>query len=257
MEDEAWEKSEHMDKVLSRDEANTGEDHDSADSDDSDEDRKPISGPTLNEIAKFEDSFSEVTRQYRIIDRIGEGTFLASMLIPLIDCRIIGTFSTVYKAEDLRYDQHRNDWDLQSSSPNPWISPPLRRRGDHARRKPKFVALKKIYVTSSPMRILNELELLNDLRCCKGICPLITAFRNQDQVVAVLPYYRHQDFRVRKFRVPSMNCLTRSKDYFRNMKPPDIRAYLRSLFTGLAAVHKAHILHRDIKPTYDSEPSAR
>ena len=33
------------------------------------------------------------------------------------------------------------------------------------------------------------------------------------------------------------------------MTTVDIRHYLRSLFTGLAAVHKARIIHRDIKPT--------
>ena len=109
-----------------------------------------------------------------------------------------GTFSTVYKAEDLLYDQHRNNWDLESPDSVPWVSPPVKKSNiQQQRRKPKYVAIKKIYVTSSPMRIQNELELLHDLRHCKSICPLITAFRHQDQVLAVLPYYRHEDFRVR------------------------------------------------------------
>ena len=101
------------------------------------------------------------------------------------------------------------------------------------RRRPKFVAIKKIYVTSSPTRILNELELLADLRGCNSVCPLITAFRHTDQVVAVLPYFRHTDFR----------------EYFRKMTVPDMQIYFRSLFTALAAVHAKGILHRDIKPT--------
>jgi len=46
------------------------------------------------------------------------------------------------------------------------------------------------------MRIQNELELLHDLRGCQAVCPLITAVRHQDQVVAVLPHFQHQDFRV-------------------------------------------------------------
>lgn len=90
------------------------------------------------------------------------------------------------------------------------------------------------------MRILNEIELLNDLRSCPAVCPLITAFRSTDQVVVILPYFRHEDFR----------------DYFRDMKVSDMVIYLRSLFTALAAVHEAKILHRDIKPTnflYDPE----
>jgi len=83
------------------------------------------------------------------------------------------------------------------------------------------------------MRILNELDLLHELRDHDSICPLITAFRHQDQVIAVLPYFRHVDFRL----------------FFREMSISDIRTYFRSLFTALAAVHQQAILHRDIKPT--------
>ncbi len=101
------------------------------------------------------------------------------------------------------------------------------------RRKPKYVAIKKIYVTSSPSRILNELELLHDLRSCLSVCPLITAFRHTDQVVAILPYFRHADFR----------------EYFRKMTATDMAIYLRALFTALSAVHAHGIIHRDIKPT--------
>ena len=139
-----------------------------------------------------------------------------------------GTFSTVYKAEDLHYDLFDNNWD----EPKEWQSPPLR-RGGKAKRKPRYVAIKKIYVTSSPARILNELELLNDLKGCPSIVPLITACRHQDQVIAILPYYEHQDFR----------------EYYRDMNINDVKDYLRSLFTALEHSHAAGIIHRDIKPT--------
>lgn len=118
-----------------------------------------------------------------------------------------GTFSTVYKAEDMDYDHYQNDWDADpKTTTTSWQLPPVTRRSrgmtqsrtlpQTVRKKSRYVAIKKIYVTSSPARIQNELELLHELRGCESVCPLITAFRHQDQVVAVLPYFRHQDFRV-------------------------------------------------------------
>ena len=152
----------------------------------------------------------------------------------------------MYKAEDLLYDHYANDWDLEQSNDDwRYSSPPKRRRlGDSQSARPEarrsktkhnihYVALKKIYVTSSPMRIQNELELLNDLRGCVSVCPLITAFRHQDQVVAVLPYFPHTDFRIQ----------------YRTFLVADMRHYFRSLLTALHAVHKQNIIHRDIKPT--------
>jgi cell division control protein 7 len=182
------------------------------DSSDEDED---IDEGVQEDMARFEETFRGINKRYRLVNRIGEGTF-----------------STVYKAEDLEYDRYQNDWDFEEKENTKWMSPRGRRKAQN-RRRAKYVAIKKIYVTSSPMRILNELELLNDLRDSEAVCPLITAFRHEDQVIAILPYFQHQDFR----------------DYFRTMKVPEMRPYFRSLFTALKAVHKQGILHRDIKPT--------
>ncbi|KAG9229124.1 kinase-like domain-containing protein [Amylocarpus encephaloides] len=195
------------------------------------EESDTIVDPAVREdMDKFLESFKGMKERFRLINRIGEGTF-----------------STVYKAEDLNYDHYHNDWDLEEKeNASTWKSPTPKRfkqcvdQHGETKRKPKYVAIKKIYVTSSPARILNELELLHDLERCNSLCPLITAFRNTDQVVAVLPYFRHTDFR----------------DYFRNMLIPEVKTYFRSLFTALGAVHDKGILHRDIKPTnflYDVE----
>lgn len=148
----------------------------------------------------------------------------------------------------MQYDRYENKWDLDKENEK-WTPPPLKRytnriatssvtldtssQASRARRRVKYVAIKKIYVTSSPARILNELELLHDLRDSPAVCPLITAFRSTDQVIAILPYFKHQDFR----------------DYFRSMTVVDMAIYLRSLFTALSFVHCHHIIHRDIKPT--------
>ncbi|CAK7562625.1 MAG: Cell division control protein 7 [Sporothrix epigloea] len=195
-------------------------------------DNEAVDETVLHDMEKLQATFPSFRSQFRLIKRIGEGTF-----------------STVYKAEDLQYERYDNSWDLDCDT-DKWASPPLkrtrfvngaRRAGDggdiakdsRPRRRVKYVAIKKIYVTSSPLRILNELELLHDLRSSPSVCPLITAFRSTDQVVAVLPYFRHKDFR----------------EYYRQMKIHDMALYLRSLFEALAAVHRANILHRDIKPT--------
>ncbi|KAK2750901.1 hypothetical protein FQN55_001473 [Onygenales sp. PD_40] len=175
------------------------------------------------DMRKLETAFEGISHMYRLINRIGEGTF-----------------STVYKAEDLLYDEYENEWDWSTTAEDRdsdrhhqrdmGQSKHTHRRG---KRKPHYVALKKIYVTSSPSRIQNELELLNDLYGNRSVCPLITAFRHLDQVVAVLPYFPHTDFRVQ----------------YRTFLVSDMRHYFRSLFSALHAVHKAEIIHRDIKPT--------
>lgn len=175
-----------------------------------------VDDAVLEDMEKFEHSFKNISQRYRLINRIGEGTF-----------------STVYKAEDLLYEHYRNDWDPDADKENVEDSSSVQKQTSNRPSRTKYVAIKKIYVTSSPLRIMNELELLHDLRDSPNVCPLITAFRYQDQVIAVLPFFQHKDFR----------------DYYRDTTIPEMRVYFQSLFMALKSVHDCNIVHRDIKPT--------
>ncbi|KAJ3150908.1 hypothetical protein HDU89_002905 [Geranomyces variabilis] len=154
------------------------------------------------EIEDFYESFPGLATKYKIINKIGEGTF-----------------SSVYQAVDLEHEQYQNDvWEPQMNA--------------QAGSAP-CVALKRIYVTSSPQRIYSEIKILNYLSGHPNIVQLITAVRHEDQVVVVLPFFRHPDFR----------------EYFLDLTMDQIRQYMRALLRALEHVHKHRILHRDVKPS--------
>lgn len=142
---------------------------------------------------------------YKLIDKIGEGTF-----------------STVYKALDIRRDlYHNEDWE-----------PQLMGSEEEQKTMNQYVALKRIYHTSSPRRIANEVHILRKLIGSPCISPLITAFRQQDQVFVVMPYIPHDDF----------------KKTFHEMPMVEIKSYMKALMTALHYLHEQNILHRDVKP---------
>ncbi|KAF8424011.1 kinase-like domain-containing protein [Tirmania nivea] len=221
-EEEEEEEEGHYDDDEEEDWHYDDEDHDSvvsAYSEDQSDSEEDVDDAVREEMDSFCRHFKGIDRRFRLISKIGEGTF-----------------SSVYKAEDLLYDRYENDWDLDASDDDGDRSPPPNKRRKFAetqRRCPKYVAIKKIYVTSSPQRIMNELELLHELRGCRDVVPLITAFRHLDQVVAILPYFKHVDFR----------------NYFRALSFDDMQLYFKSLFNALSHVHRCKIIHRDIKPT--------
>ena len=130
------------------------------------------------EIANLNNAVPSLSEDYAIIDRLGTGTF-----------------SSVYKAIDLAYN---SKWDNTA-----WhgYSPPMSSHShsvSYHHGSKTFVAIKRIYVTSSPERIRNEISIMEDCRGCRHTSQLITAFRHHDQVVAIMPYSRNEDFRVRK-----------------------------------------------------------
>ncbi|KAJ3160213.1 hypothetical protein HDU86_001049 [Geranomyces michiganensis] len=154
------------------------------------------------DIEDFYESFPGLSTKYRIKSKIGEGTF-----------------SSVYQAVDLEHELYQNDsWEPQING---------------QKSTAPCVALKRIYVTSTPQRIYNEIRILHDLRGHPNIVQLITALRHEDQVVVVLPFFRHPDFR----------------EYFLDLTMDQIRQYMRALLRALEYVHKQKILHRDVKPS--------
>ena len=129
------------------------------------------------EITELEMAVPHLTPDYKIIDRLGTGTF-----------------SSVYKAIDLGY--HDKWYNSEWHGTHPTTSSAHYQSVPRQAGSKVFVAIKRIYVTSGPERIKNEIMILEDCRMCRHVSQLITAFRHEDQVVAIMPYHRNEDFRV-------------------------------------------------------------
>ncbi|EGF76288.1 hypothetical protein BATDEDRAFT_28663 [Batrachochytrium dendrobatidis JAM81] len=172
------------------------------------------------EIDEFYQEFP-CEADYYIFDKIGEGTF-----------------SSVYKAIDTKHYRYKASWCLDHIPANvrqeqlatkSMISALSLARTSNC----SIVALKRIYATSSPTRIYNEIKILFMLRGHPNIAPIITAVRHCDQVVVVMRYFAHDDF----------------KSYFYNLTRKEIQNYMWALLNALAYTHKHHLIHRDIKPS--------
>ncbi|KAM0686673.1 Cell division control protein 7 [Conglomerata obtusa] len=105
----------------------------------------------MSEITKEEArQFIHIRDKYHPIQKIGTGTF-----------------STVYKAIDIR----------KSTTDT------------------KYVALKNITRTSAPNRVADELRFLKMLNGHDNILKLISCNRFEDQIIAVTPYFEYTEFR--------------------------------------------------------------
>ncbi|KAK3829968.1 MAG: kinase-like domain-containing protein, partial [Linnemannia gamsii] len=203
------------------------DDDDEASDPEEDEENQVVPEYVLREMQAFEQGFNGLQGKFKLMDKIGAGTF-----------------SSVYKAIDLEHEQYDNTaWDYEmgripGTEDANGTTPATTKLSDSE--GGKVVALKRIYVTSSPDRIENEIAILHDLSGHKNVVPLITAFRFMDQVIVVLPYFEHRDFR----------------EYYKTLSMDGIRCYFRALLKALLHVHSQNIIHRDVKPSnflYDVE----
>ncbi|CCJ29640.1 unnamed protein product [Pneumocystis jirovecii] len=136
-----------------------------------------------------------------------------------------GTFSCVFKAIDLRYHEYDNSsWENKLGA--------LRYCTRLSVQQTRYVAIKRIYVTQSMHRIIKELKILEQLKGKPSVTCVITAFRHQDQVLIILPYIMHADF----------------KEFYLGYTLKDVSIYIKELFRALNSIHELSIIHRDIKP---------
>ena len=216
-----------------------------------------------SEMSSLYRAVPDLRGKYQLLDRLGTGTF-----------------SAVYKAIDLTYDEWDNDPWLgnhppESSAFYQSAGPAYKGRGGRGPTRKKrsaigngdvdmdaedeahvdqypprvYVAIKRIYTTSSPDRIKNELRILEICRGCRHTSQVITAFRHRDQVVIVLPYQRNLDFRVGlSFHSHHRLNIVFPQEFYQNLHPEGIKCYFRCLFRALRDIHLRGIIHRDVKP---------
>ena len=119
----------------------------------------------------------------------------------ILDIAGEGTFSSVYKARCLRTN--------------------------------RAVAIKAITKSSSPDRVLEELNILKQLDGKSNCIKLIDVLRSKDQIIVVFPLIRATDF----------------KDFITMCSMNNIKNYMYNLLLAVNHLHSNKIILRDIKPS--------
>ena len=96
----------------------------------------------------------------------------------------------------------------------------------------RWYALKHLIPTSSPERILMEIECLRLSNGKQNVVPLLFCHRILGDVILVMPYVQNNKF----------------NEVIRTMDHVEMKAYLRNLLLALSHIHSLGIIHRDIKP---------
>eukprot|EP00127_Corallochytrium_limacisporum_P005616 Clim_evm15s209 gene=Clim_evmTU15s209 len=95
-----------------------------------------------------------------------------------------------------------------------------------------LVAVKRLYQTVIPKRIVNEVKALKQVKGKKNVCRLLETLKCHHSFFLIIDYFEHEDLQT----------------YLGKVTVREAKAYMTCLLTALQGVHAEGIIHRDVKP---------